>query len=101
MFQFQFLSLFSSNVSFSKLLSIIIIQLKLSFCRIFEKMKLCPFHRGKVDNLFVVAGGNCTCHGCVFGDQYSYRSHEYQIDFLGLYYWFFVYFVSTEMRSIG
>ena len=33
----------------------------------FEKMKVCPFHRGKVDNLFVVVGQNCICHRCVFG----------------------------------
>ena len=46
------------------------------FSRIFEKMKLCPLHRGKVDSLFVVVGGNCICHRCVYGDYHSYRSHD-------------------------
>ena len=49
----------------------------------FEKMELYLFHRGKVDSLFVVVGGNCICHRCVFGDYNKYCSHEYQIGFLG------------------
>ena len=60
------LSLFSSNVSFSRLLSIII-QLKLSLSRNFEKVNLYPFHRGKVDNLFVLVGGNCMSWVCLRG----------------------------------
>ena len=67
MFQLRFLLLFPFNVSFFRLLSFTT-QLKLSFSSVFEKMKLYPFHRGKVDNLFVVVGGNCICHRCVFGE---------------------------------
>ena len=64
----------------------------------FEKMKVYPFHRRKVDSLFVVVGGNCICQKCVFGDEYSYISNEYQIGFLD---WYFDYFVGTEVGSIG
>ena len=55
------------NVSLFRLLSITI-YLKLSFGRIFEKMKLYPFHRGKVDSLFVVVGGSYICYRCVYVD---------------------------------
>ena len=34
----------------------------------FEKMKVYPFHRRKVDSRFVIVGGNCICHRCVIGD---------------------------------
>ena len=48
--------------------SLLVFRSQLSFSRIFEKKKLYPFHRGKFDSLFVVVGGNCICHRCVFGD---------------------------------
>ena len=59
---------------------------QLFFSRIFKKMKVYPFHREKVDTLFVVVAGNCICHRCVFGAYYSFHSLGYQIDFLGWYY---------------
>ena len=77
---------FNYNFFFSSFFIQIVIYYYLSstfFQQDFENMKIYPFHRGKVDILFVVVGGNCICHKCVFGDYYSYRSHEYQISFLG------------------
>ena len=67
LFQLQFLLLSLFNVYVFRILSITI-YLKLSFSRIFDKMKLDLFHRGKVGSLFVVVGGNCICHSCVFED---------------------------------
>ena len=53
LFQLQFLLLSLFNVSLFRGLSINI-YLKLSFRRIFEKLKLYPFHRGEVHS-----GNNC------------------------------------------
>ena len=50
-FHVQFQNFLSFNIQFRN-------QNFLSSSRIFEKVKLYPFHRGKVDSLFVVVGGN-------------------------------------------
>ena len=59
-FLFCIVSLFTFTFSFKTFF--------LSFSRIFEKVKLYPFHRGKVDNLFVVVGGNYIYYRRVFED---------------------------------
>ena len=64
-------------------------------------MKLYPFHQGKVDSLFVVVGGNHICYRCVFGGYYNCHSRDYWIGLLCLCNYFVVYFVDTELRSIG
>ena len=60
-FHVQFQNFLSFNIRFRN-------QNFLSFSRIFEKVKLYPFHLGKVDSLFLVAGGSCICYRSVFGD---------------------------------
>ena len=55
LFQLQFLLLCLFIVSFFRLFSISI-YLKFSFSRIFEKLKIYLFRRGKIDNLFVAVG---------------------------------------------
>ena len=60
-FYVQFQNLLSFNIQFRT-------QNFLSFSRIFEKVKLYPFHRGKVDSLFVVVGGNYIYYRSVFED---------------------------------
>ena len=60
-FHVQFQNFLSFNIQFRN-------QNLLFFSRIFEKVKLHPFHRGKVDSLFVVVGGNYIYYKSVFGD---------------------------------
>ena len=60
-FHVQFQNFLSFNIQFRN-------QNFLSFSRIFERVKLYPFHRGKVDSLFVVVGGNYICYRSVFED---------------------------------
>ena len=64
-----FLFLFSDNylLLLFRLVSVTIYS-QTFFHQDFEKMKVYPFHRDRVHSLFVVVGGNCICHSCVFGD---------------------------------
>ena len=60
-FHVQFQNFLSFNIRFRN-------QNCLPFDRIFEKLKLYPFHRGKVDSLFVVVGGKYIYYRSVFED---------------------------------
>ena len=60
-FHVQFQNILSFNIQFRN-------QNFLSFSRIFEKVKLYPFHRRKVDSLFVVVGRNYIYYRSVFED---------------------------------